>query len=313
MNVAVILTCFNEGAYVEAALASVLSQHAGARISQIVLVDDGSEAGTLAVLDRLEGCDPRLHVLRGPGGWGVSQARNRGVAETSAPLLAFLDADDTWAPEKLGRQLRVLEAEAGLALIYTGYETLASGASSGAAKRVYDLSRSRRPARRYFLHDPPILPSSVLIRRSAFDRVGGFDQDIRVFEDTDFFLRLARTERFKGLPDPLIRRRYRLHSLSTPRPDLMAHHAYIALHAATQDPRLAGLVPLRLAERAAKLGLVAYYVGDMETARRHRATAMALQPLNPRALVLAMLLAGGPMLRRTRRARLAQQERLHGR
>ena len=313
MSVAVILTCHDEGDFIKAALASVLAQDSALRITEIVLADDGSGPETLQVLDRLEGCDPRLRLLRGPGGWGVSGSRNRAVAATSAPLLAFLDGDDTWAPEKLGRQMDVLDAEGVIALVYTGYQALAADGRLAAPRRVYDLSTCRRPVRRYFLDDPPILPSSVLMRRTAFEAVGGFDEAVNVFEDTDFFLRLAGTARMKGLPEPLIRKRYRASSLSAPRPGLMAHHAYVTFHAAALEPDLTRWVPRRLAERAARLGLVAYYAGDWDTARAHLATASALQPLTARALMLRGLVWGGEPLRRVLSARLAARGRLHGR
>jgi glycosyltransferase involved in cell wall biosynthesis len=313
MSVAVVLTCRNEGAWIGRALASVLAQDAAAEIAEIVLADDGSDEETLAVLDGLEGADPRLRILRGPGGWGVSGARNRAAAATRAPLLAFLDGDDEWAPAKLARQLAALRADGSLGLVYTGYRALAAGAEEGEARAVYDLSRHARPARRYFLRDPPILPSSVLMRRSAFAAVGGFDEGLAVFEDTDLFLRLARVSRLKGLPEPLIRKRYRAGSLSAPRPELMAHHAYAAFAAGARDAELAPLVPRRLAERAARLGLVAYYAGDLAAAGRHGALARALRPLNLRAFALGALLAGGAPLRRALAGRLARRSALHGR
>ncbi len=311
-DVAVVITCFDEGDVVEAALDSVLAQGAADRIAQIVLVADGSPPATSQVLDRLEGRDPRLRLLRGPGGWGVSGARNRGVAATSAPLLAFLDADDLWAPDKLARQVSVLQADPAIALVYTGYEALAAGADNGEARRVYDLSGDDRAARRYFLRDPPILPSSVLMRREAFEALGGFDPTVTVFEDTDFFLRLAQVAQLKGLPDPLIRKRYRADSLSAPRPGLMAHHAFVAFRGAALDPDLTPLVPRRLAERAARLGLVAYYAGDLEAARGHAAMARALRWWTPRAMLLAALLAGGEPLRGALEGRLRSRRRLHG-
>ena len=315
MSVAAILTCYNEGEFIEAAVASVRAQGPAGRVSEIVLTDDGSSSSTLEVLDRMEaaGGEPRLTILRGPGGWGLGGARNRAVASTSAPLLAFLDGDDAWAPDKLARQHAVIEASPEIGLVYTGYEALAAGTETGPAVGVYDLSTFRRPVRRYFLHDPPILPSSVLMTRRLFDAVDGFDEAERVFCDTDFLLKVLPLGPIKGLPDPLIKKRYRAGSLSAPRPELMANHASVAFLAAARDRTLAPLVPRRLAERAARLGLVAYYADDLEVARGLAAVARALQPLNLRATVLSALLAGGAPLRRALAPRLASRKRLHER
>ena len=65
MRVAVVLTCHEEGAFIEEALASVLAQTAGGEIAEIVLADDGSGPQTARVLDALEDRDPRLRLLRG--------------------------------------------------------------------------------------------------------------------------------------------------------------------------------------------------------------------------------------------------------
>ncbi len=315
MSVAAILTCYNEGEFIEAAVASVRAQGTAGQVSEIVVTDDGSASATLEVLDRMEaaGGEPRLTILRGPGGWGLGGARNRAVAVTSAPLLAFLDGDDTWLPGKLAQQHAVMASDPGVGLVYTGYEALAAGAQTGPAVAVYDLSTSRRPVRRYFLDDPPILPSSVLMRRSLFEAVDGFDEAERVFCDTDFLLKVLPLCRIKGLPAPLIQKRYRAGSLSAPRPELMANHASVAFLAAARDRSLAPLVPQRLAERAARLGLVAYYADDLEVARGLAAVAGAMQPLNLRASVLRALLLGGAPLRRALSPQLAARKRLHER
>ena len=312
MSVAAVITCFNEAAFVEEALESVLAQTAAEAIQEIVLVDDGSDAPTQAVLDTLKGRDRRLRLLRSPGGWGIARARNQAVAATSAPLIAFLDADDAWALSKLERQIAALDAAPEVDLVYTGYEALAPGASSGTSVRVHDLSAHPDPVRRYFLHDTSIMPSSMMVRRAAFEAAGGFDETVRIFEDTDFCLRAAHHGTLKGLPEPLIRKRFRADSLSAARPELMAHHAYVAFAAAARDPQLAPFVNRRLAERAARLGLLAYAGGDLEAARPYAEMARRLALFQPRSLLLNLLLTGGGPLHRVLETRLRSRRRLHG-
>ena len=125
--------------------------------------------------------------------------------------------------------------------------------------------------RRYFLHDPPILPSSVLMRRSLFDAVGGFDEAERVFCDTDFLLKVLPLAQDQGAARSADQEALPCRAASaSPRPALMANHASVAFLAAARDPSLAALTPRRLAERAARLGLVAYYAEDLGVARGWR-------------------------------------------
>ncbi len=111
-------------------------------------------------------------------------------------------------------------------------------------------------------NDPPIIPSTTLLRRSAFTACGGFDANVRVFEDTDFYLRLSGIAGLRFVDEPALYKRSRGNSITGGRRDLMAHHAFVALKAASEDPRLLRWVPHRLAERARKLGNVRFVLGD---------------------------------------------------
>src|SRR4051812_12663277 len=85
--VAVIMTCYNEGPYIGAAVRSVLDQSRAEWIDAIVIADDGSDTATLAVLREIEGWDARITVLYGPGGVGLPGQRRAAIAETDAPVL----------------------------------------------------------------------------------------------------------------------------------------------------------------------------------------------------------------------------------
>ncbi|MEO1705749.1 MAG: glycosyltransferase family 2 protein, partial [Pseudomonadota bacterium] len=97
-TVDVIITCYNEGDFIEEAVASVLSQTCGDRVGRIVIADDGSDAETRTVLQRIETAERRVQVIYGPGGAGPARQRNLAVEATGAPYVAFLDADDYWTP-----------------------------------------------------------------------------------------------------------------------------------------------------------------------------------------------------------------------
>jgi glycosyltransferase involved in cell wall biosynthesis len=283
-SVAVVMTCYNEGAYIGEAVRSVLGQTRADLIDRIVIADDGSGAETIGVLRDIEGWDRRIHVIYGSGGAGLPAQRNRALAETTSPLFAILDGDDVWTADKLEQQTAVILADPKVGLVYSDYYSFRNDDLAAARRAgVFDLSASEDLTRAYFLNDPPIIPSTTLIRRSAFDACGGFDPFIRVFEDTDFYLRLSRRCRFALVDKPLLYKRNRSASITGGRRDLMAHHALVALKAASEEPRLLPLVTRRLADRARKLGNQRFLLGESEEARRLLRFATQLDPFNWKA------------------------------
>ena len=294
-GVAVIMTCYNEGAYIGAAVRSVLDQSRSDLIEQIVIADDGSRPDTIAVLKEIEGWDSRILVLYGPGGVGLPGQRNLAIAQTRAPWIAILDGDDLWTADKLEKQLPAM-SDPGVGLVYADYFVFPDGDLKAARRAgVLDIANSPDLARTYFLNDPPIIPSTTLIRRSAFDACRGFDAGVRIFEDTDFYIRLTRVTRFALTNVPLLYKRNRGSSITGGRKDLMAHHAFVAFKAASEEPRLLPLVARRLSERARKLGNHRFLLGDNQEATSLLRLATRLDLLNWRAwisLTVSGLFAG---------------------
>lgn len=295
-RVSVIMTCYNEGAYIGAAVRSVLEQTRIDCIERIVIADDGSRPDTLSVLREIESWDPRILVLYGEGGVGLPGQRCAAIAQTRSELLAILDGDDLWTPDKLERQLPLMAERSDVGLVYADYYTFPDGDQSAARRAgVLDICGGDALARRYFLNDPPIIPSTTLLRRWVYDMCGGFDPAVRVFEDTDFYVRLARVTRFALVDRPLLYKRNRGTSITGGRNDLMAHHAFVALKAAAAEPELLPLVPRRLAERARKLGNQRFLLNDVMGAVALLKFAVRLDPGNHRAwrsLLAAWLFPG---------------------
>lgn len=282
-KVAVVLTCFNEGAYIGEAVRSVLKQTRADLIESIVIADDGSDSPTVRVLESIEKWDSRIKVVYGSGGNGLPAQRNLAIAATSAPLVAILDGDDIWSRQKLEAMLPALKDRA-VGLVYSGYYAFGNDDVATAHEaRVRDITRDGDLTRAFFLNDPPIIPSTVVLRRSAFECVGGFDSSIKVFEDTDLYIRLSRICRFAFVERPLLYKRSRATSVTNSRKDLMAFHSLVALKAAGDEPRLLALVPRRLAERARKLGNHRFLLGDSEGARQLLRFAVRLDPANANA------------------------------
>jgi glycosyltransferase involved in cell wall biosynthesis len=282
-KVAAILTCYNEGAYIGAAVRSVLQQTRSDLLESVVIADDGSNPETIAVLNGIELWDRRIRILYGAGGAGLPAQRNLASRATEAPVLAILDGDDLWTPNKLELQIAALD-DASAGLVYSGYFMFAGDNVKAAIRApVRDISNDSDQTRAYFMNDPPIIPSTTLIRRSTFEACGGFDPTVRVFEDTEFYLRLSRICRFAYVDEPLLYKRSSSTSMTGSRKDLMAHHAFVAFKAASEDPRLLPLVPMRLAERARKLGNHYLVLGEVEQARALLRLATRIDARNLRA------------------------------
>jgi teichuronic acid biosynthesis glycosyltransferase TuaG len=212
--VSVLMPAYNAGRYVAESIESVRAQTL--QDWELVVVDDGSADDTGEVVRRLAEADARVRYVRRPNG-GQAAARNTGLGEARGRLVAFLDADDLWLPEKLEAQIEVLE-RTGVDLVYTdGYFFSEDGAES-VEERFHILPGEARGAEmfRTLFNANRIGTLSVLVKREALDAVGLFDED-RAYqncEDYDLWLRLAKWgASFYGMEEKLMR--YRRHAAAT--------------------------------------------------------------------------------------------------
>ena len=170
-KVSVVIPVFNRPAAVRRAIESVLAQTC--QDFEIIVVDDGSTDATAASVAAF--ADRRITLIRHERNRGGSAARNTGIRASSAPYVAFLDSDDEWLPTKLERQLEVFERSSErLALVYTGAEwVFADGSvSRHIPRRQVDLTRA-------LLTENVVGETSLgMVRRSALDAIGGFDESL---------------------------------------------------------------------------------------------------------------------------------------
>lgn len=179
--------------YVGAAISSALAQSVPPR--EIVVVDDGSTDGTSAVL---AGFGPPVRVLEQEP-HGQFHATNRAVAATTAPVLAFLDADDLLTPDSLAVRIDRLLAED------------APEAVSGRTQQFISPELLPEAAERFRFDPRPVagaLFQTTLIRRDAFDRIGPLRSDLSTSANIDWMSRArAGALRLVGISDVVALRR----------------------------------------------------------------------------------------------------------
>jgi glycosyltransferase involved in cell wall biosynthesis len=194
-HVSVIIPTRNRSVLLRRALASVTAQTM--QPAEIIVVDDGSMDGTSRWLpDEFQS----VRYVQQPHR-GVSAARNRGVEEAGGEWIAFLDSDDEWLPAKLERQLAALHAHPEHALCHTDEIWIRRG------RRVNPKDRHAKTGGFIFQRCLPlcvISPSSVMLRRSFLENVGGFDETLPVCEDYDLWLRICSRHPVLYLDEPLV-------------------------------------------------------------------------------------------------------------
>ena len=172
--VSVIIPAFNAAHTLGDTLDSVRRQTH--RHLEIIVVDDGSHDRTAEIAEAYAAADGRIRLIQKENG-GVARARNAGAAASRADYLAPVDADDLWHPEKIARQLAALRAagpEAGYAYTYYRHIDTADRVIRDGGSRVEGAAFLRSILGNFVSNG-----SSLLIRRAAFDSIGGYDSALR--------------------------------------------------------------------------------------------------------------------------------------
>ncbi|WP_317997256.1 glycosyltransferase family 2 protein [Vulcanimicrobium alpinum] len=210
MPVSVVIPAYNAESFIGAAIESVRVQTS--LPAEVIVVDDGSTDRTAEIASQ---AGARVVTQRNSG---PSAARNAGVDAASSPWIAFLDADDRWAPDKLESQSAAISRWPDLgfcisdyAVVQPGgiveaslcedpdYRTIGREAIAGAAVRFERSSFLRAFIRSMFLRQ-----SSALVKRELFLQSGGYDSRFRLAEDYDLFLRLASVAPAAAIERPLV-------------------------------------------------------------------------------------------------------------
>jgi len=201
--VSVIIPAYNATRTLEATVRSALQQSVSDL--EVVIVDDGSKDETFALASSFT--DPRIRVLRKPNG-GVASARNVGIRAAQGKYVAILDSDDLWVPDKLEKQLAVLENGTGVYAVQSGAYFVNDDLEVLSVRKCFP-SRDALLETLLFQNMPNNM-STLVIARHKFDEMGYFDEELEILEEWDMAIKVARFCNLVSLEEPLSL--YRVHA-----------------------------------------------------------------------------------------------------
>jgi glycosyltransferase involved in cell wall biosynthesis len=241
----VVISCLmaahNAASTITASVESVLRQ--SFRDLELIVVDDGSTDETLRILEGIK--DDRIVILSQPR-CGPSAARNYALARSRGEFVAPIDADDIWLPRKLELQLRAIERRADVAVVY--------GWTDFVDERLRPSHPDTRATFEDNVHEPLLRQnfiacgSNTLMRRSAVEEVGCFDETLHAAEDWELHTRLAAHYAFAVVPEVVVL--YRLSPLSISSHFLLMERDFLAACRKIFDAAPANLRSLEIQQKS---------------------------------------------------------------
>jgi glycosyltransferase involved in cell wall biosynthesis len=247
--VSVVVPCFNAARTLLRTLRS--AQRQTYRNLEILIVDDGSTDSTHEIATKFAANDPRARVLMQPNS-GVAAARNLGIAHAQGEYIAPLDADDLWAPQKVELQVRKIQSDTAIGLVYAWFDNV-----NDDDEIIPGGSRARYEG--HVLSDLCTVDfvgngSNPLMRTSAVREVGGYDPELRAqsaegCEDWKLALCLAERYRFGLVPHSLVGYRCSAGNMSNRTAMMMRSARLVASEIAVRHPELAETLHNHIGER----------------------------------------------------------------
>jgi len=199
--VSVILPTYNRAHTIGTVVESVLNQTYDQ--FELHIIDDGSTDNTPSIIKKFD--DHRIQFTRFERNKGANIARNKGIQNADGDYIAFIDSDDSWHPEKLERQVRIMEnAPDSTGVVYTGYwlkypSDCQYGPDPDRDTHEGVIYEEMLKGNGHF-----IPTSTTLVRRTCFEQVGLFDEALSRQQDWEMWLRISHQFEFKLDPKPLV-------------------------------------------------------------------------------------------------------------
>jgi len=200
--ISVIIPTRNRAELLERAIKSVLNQTH--RNLELLIIDDASVDNTRTIIEKYS--DQKIKYYRLEERKGGAVARNKGIMNSTGTYIAFLDDDDEWMPEKLEKQICLLEKHAEAALCYTGRKIVREGGWLTGFSKKYSFSLPATDDQfKEIMSDNFIgVTSSVLVKREVLTELNGFDENLPAYQDYDLFIRILKKCKSCGIDEPLV-------------------------------------------------------------------------------------------------------------
>lgn len=280
-RVSVIIPTYNRSAWLKEAVNSVVNQTF--TNVELIIADDGSDDDTPEIVSQFS---HPVRYLRLAHSGRPAVVRNRALDASAGDLVAFLDDDDLWAPEKLEEQVALFEKHPQVDFVYCNARAVDAAGQLSAPL----LSPSQRQPKRVFdalLASCFIYPSTIMVSRKRMLAAGAFDESLPIVEDYDLWLRLAYRGRAGFVPASAVTVRRHEQGISARRKRQTAEGMIRVLMRVWRDMQLTGrqrlLLRRSLARSHTHLALFLCEAGELPEARQHFRRAVRWNPLRPRA------------------------------
>ncbi len=199
IRISVVIPAYNRAHTITKTIQSALSQTYP--VSEIIVVDDGSSDNTEQVVKAID--DDRIRYFRLDKNRGASGARNHGVAQARYEMIAFLDSDDTWRPDKLEKQIAYLDSHKQCRIVYCAlvrhypsWDQIIPDMESGRKLEGDKMSD--------LLYDNTVSTPTIVMQKDLFDEIGGFDESLRRLQDWDLAIKCYKLGFIGFVPEVLV-------------------------------------------------------------------------------------------------------------
>jgi len=204
--ISIIIPTYNRANLLVKAIKSVFSQTY--KNFELIIVNDGSTDNTKQIIDNFKKQTNKIKYI-----WeinsGTAKAKNTGIKNTEGKYIAFLDSDDEWLPKKLEKQLELFKKSTNSNLGFVGCNTFIIDKKNN-KKLIYKIPKYKNIFYALLINNFICSCSSVMVKKSVLDKIDFFDENLKIGEDWDMWIRIAQKYNFDFVNEPLLK--YNIHS-----------------------------------------------------------------------------------------------------